>query len=325
MPEQKNTLVSHKPFPIFGLPPEIRHSIWCFVVIVQQQIVVRAGPITPSFNQPGNLRNIEQQRAISKLSPAFTCRQLYHEITPIYYSRNTFQILATQPVASTHSQYYNNVIPGYPGTIQYSGPGYNLSNAFPVLAMQQSAQSHYPTTTLPVLATEGNAQVSPSKFLDDIGRDKAKLITSICIKGLDSASVGYLCLFPNLRQASIDYFFHFDFPWSIILALAEYKNTHPHLIMTLYGDLADPPELNKTLNNIVSGRSMTCAWVDHFTHSRRLWTSMASTEDCHELDTSKLWIGIDSAMSLRLEPSIMYKGPGKAHGLCYTLFGFPLQ
>lgn len=98
--KKKNAVIAVKePFPLLQLPPEIRNSIWYLIVVMDQPIMIRkrhnlAESTRPSLNRSGKRRklDLDQQYAASKLSVAFTCRLVYLEVTPIYYSKNTFEL-----------------------------------------------------------------------------------------------------------------------------------------------------------------------------------------------------------------------------------------
>lgn len=87
---------------VFKLPAEIRDQIWHFVV-VKHDAPVRVYKYNGrrqglALDLPPSLTTLEGQwklkedytRATSRLAIAFVCRQSYLEVTPIYYSRNTF-------------------------------------------------------------------------------------------------------------------------------------------------------------------------------------------------------------------------------------------
>ena len=68
------------PFPLLKLPPEIRNRIWTLVVKVDAVVMRR-----------DNYRKRPcDDSSATTMALAFTCRQVYHEATPIYYSKNLF-------------------------------------------------------------------------------------------------------------------------------------------------------------------------------------------------------------------------------------------
>lgn len=88
-------------FPIIKFPPEIRYLIWRYTVIAAEAIELRQqgsqhtrGQLAPSLLRSGKQIHAEDDRRLvpSRLAVAFTCRQLYLEVTPIYYSQNWFAV-----------------------------------------------------------------------------------------------------------------------------------------------------------------------------------------------------------------------------------------
>ena len=80
---------------IFSLPEELRHRIWTLIVVSPTPITVRRR----------NWRGIvdfltgdDRQLFTSPLKLAFTCRRLWQEITPLYYSANTFKFLSPSTI-----------------------------------------------------------------------------------------------------------------------------------------------------------------------------------------------------------------------------------
>lgn len=99
--KKKVVAATQKPFPVLDLPPEIRNRIWRFVVVTDEPVKVihhgraeLAGRFRPSKLRSGkeieSHRKDDIMRCSSILTVAFTCRRAYLEITPIYYSKNTF-------------------------------------------------------------------------------------------------------------------------------------------------------------------------------------------------------------------------------------------
>lgn len=99
MPKIKNdSLRVQKPFPVLKLPAEIRNHIWRYIVVKDGEVVYRNHmrhlQSPASRLRSGNLMKSHQEdderRLSSQLAVAFTCRQLYLEVTPIYYGENVF-------------------------------------------------------------------------------------------------------------------------------------------------------------------------------------------------------------------------------------------
>ena len=69
------------PFPLLKLPSEIRTRIWTLVVEVEIVVI-----------DYGDYRSRQTGRHFfpTTMSLASTCRQMYHEVAPIYYSKNLF-------------------------------------------------------------------------------------------------------------------------------------------------------------------------------------------------------------------------------------------
>ena len=66
--------------PLLMLPAEIRKRIWTLVVEVGATFATRY-----------NIRKASGKHlSPATIALAFTCRQVYHEVTPIYYSENLF-------------------------------------------------------------------------------------------------------------------------------------------------------------------------------------------------------------------------------------------
>lgn len=86
-------------FPVLKLPSEIRNLIWRCTVVAAEAIQLEQhgsqhtrGRLAPSLLRSGKQIHAEDDRRLvpSRLAIAFTCRQLYLEVTPIYYSHNWF-------------------------------------------------------------------------------------------------------------------------------------------------------------------------------------------------------------------------------------------
>lgn len=99
--KKKASPAPQTPFPIFKLPPELRRRIWELVVVTDTPVTVydrrrselaKTLQLFPPSLRSGKKRMVEddQRRAASQLAIAFTCRQAYLEVTPIYYRQNTF-------------------------------------------------------------------------------------------------------------------------------------------------------------------------------------------------------------------------------------------
>lgn len=96
-------------FPILEIPPEIRNLIWRYTVIAAGAIQLEQhssqhtrGQLSPSFLRSGKQIHAEDDRRLvpSRLAVAFTCRLLYLEISPIYYSHNCFAMPLTSMVTA---------------------------------------------------------------------------------------------------------------------------------------------------------------------------------------------------------------------------------
>ena len=92
---------SREVFPLLDLPPEIRITIWKYIVLRIQPIEVehRTRIISNTTPQPSKLRSgrlihqeDEELRKPTILALAFTCQQLYNEVAPVYYSGNVFHM-----------------------------------------------------------------------------------------------------------------------------------------------------------------------------------------------------------------------------------------
>lgn len=97
--KNKSSLASQEPFPVFRLPAELRCRIWRFVVVNNTPVIVYnrhrsdlVKQLRPSSLRSGTSRHVEddQWSVASQLAIAFTRRQAYLEVTPIYYCENTF-------------------------------------------------------------------------------------------------------------------------------------------------------------------------------------------------------------------------------------------
>ena len=87
----------HKPFPILELPPEIRKYIWRCAIVIDRDVMFRncmtyhKSEDGLRYGKPAKIcPNDSDPRQTSLLAVAFTCRQIYLEVTPIYYGENTF-------------------------------------------------------------------------------------------------------------------------------------------------------------------------------------------------------------------------------------------
>lgn len=92
-------------FPLLKLPAEIRNRIWEYAVLVSDPINIEKRGCQHTLSQlgPSLLRsgkqihiqedlNIQAKTLVSGLALASTCRQIYMEATPVYYSKNWFAI-----------------------------------------------------------------------------------------------------------------------------------------------------------------------------------------------------------------------------------------
>lgn len=100
---KKSAVITQDPFPVLLLPPELRNHIWRYTVVKEGHVTVQrhfrqelASNLPASRLRSGcELRlhgEDDQRRVASKLAVAFTCRQLYLEVTPIYYRENNFHL-----------------------------------------------------------------------------------------------------------------------------------------------------------------------------------------------------------------------------------------
>lgn len=87
---------TQKPFPLLKLPSEIRNHIWRYVVVKTGKVYVRKQVQDGHLRSPQSIttkpvnQGTDWQRQKSRPAVAFTCRQIYLEVTPIYYSANIF-------------------------------------------------------------------------------------------------------------------------------------------------------------------------------------------------------------------------------------------
>ena len=86
---------TQKPFPLLKLPPEIRDHIWRHVVVKNENVLIRkhvrgVSLRNPCFPITKPEDHTDWRWRSSWLAVAFTCRQMYLEVTPIYYSANVF-------------------------------------------------------------------------------------------------------------------------------------------------------------------------------------------------------------------------------------------
>ena len=72
-------------FPLLKLPPEIRSRIWTLVVKVGTVHIKPDSYMTTACPKPSG-----KQLSPTPMAVAFTCRKIYREVTPIYYSKNVF-------------------------------------------------------------------------------------------------------------------------------------------------------------------------------------------------------------------------------------------
>ncbi len=96
-------------FPILKLPPEIRSLIWTYTVVAAEAIQIEQygsqharGKLVAGLLRSGTQIHVEDDRRLvpSRLAVAFACRQLYLEVTPIYYSHNWFAMSLTSMVTA---------------------------------------------------------------------------------------------------------------------------------------------------------------------------------------------------------------------------------
>ena len=91
----------NKAFRLRQLPPEIRIRIWRYTVILDRPVelkhrksIMSKTTFLPSRLRSGRLihQNDDELRNPTVLAVAFTCRELYLEVAPVYYSGNAFRI-----------------------------------------------------------------------------------------------------------------------------------------------------------------------------------------------------------------------------------------
>ena len=94
------SLPVQKPFPLLKLPSEIRRCIWSYIVVKDGHLIFRNYTEMTELEffrfvhnyDDDLLHTIRDKDAEprSMLAVAFTCRQIYLEVAPIYYGENTF-------------------------------------------------------------------------------------------------------------------------------------------------------------------------------------------------------------------------------------------
>ena len=82
-----STSASTATCPLLKFPPEIRNRIWTLVVTV--------GIVCIKWDCP---KPSGKHFYPTTMALAFTCRQIYREATPIYYSKNTFRFPQYSPI-----------------------------------------------------------------------------------------------------------------------------------------------------------------------------------------------------------------------------------
>ena len=120
------SLPVHKLPPVLKLPPEIRDQIWRNVVVKDGDVVLhdrmRQDELPESNFRSANSMEIHRTDdgplPSSRLAVAFTCRQLYREVTPIYYRDNTFR-----PGESWYDFTYREVIESFADAIGPTNAG----------------------------------------------------------------------------------------------------------------------------------------------------------------------------------------------------------
>lgn len=90
-------------FRVMDLPPEVRNYIWRFAVVTDYFISIRdhqswelikrlSTSTLRSGKKLDSCRKDDKAGVTSILAIALTCRQVYLEVTPIYYSQNNFRL-----------------------------------------------------------------------------------------------------------------------------------------------------------------------------------------------------------------------------------------
>ncbi|KAK0514122.1 hypothetical protein JMJ35_003844 [Cladonia borealis] len=67
--------------PLLVLPPEIRNRIWTLAVVDVEEVIIRCN----RSREPS-----DKHLSPTTMSLASTCRRIYREVTPFYYSENLF-------------------------------------------------------------------------------------------------------------------------------------------------------------------------------------------------------------------------------------------
>ena len=91
-----------KSFPVLRLPPEIRRWIWRYAAVEEKEVMIYhhrrqfAFHLSESRLRSGKVMKLHQiddkELRSSHLAVVFICRQLYLEITFIYYGENIFDL-----------------------------------------------------------------------------------------------------------------------------------------------------------------------------------------------------------------------------------------
>lgn len=104
MANSEHSILENKiPASLVDLPPEIRNKIWRLVAVKPKGVIVLhhgrrklASQLPASLLRSGTQLNSHRRHddrfLLSDLAVAFSCSQIYIEVTPIYYGENTFHI-----------------------------------------------------------------------------------------------------------------------------------------------------------------------------------------------------------------------------------------
>ena len=92
------SLPVQKPSSILELPSEIRRCIWTYVVVKDGHLIFRdytemlLEHVNATISKLGEFTEprLKDAEPRSLLAVAFTCRQIYLEVAPIYYGQNNF-------------------------------------------------------------------------------------------------------------------------------------------------------------------------------------------------------------------------------------------
>ncbi len=87
--EESSTTAPTPSCPLLEFPPEIRNRIWTLATV--ETVVIKC-----CFRRDPSGKSLSP----TTMALASTCRQIYHEVAPIYYSKNMFQFAPYETLAS---------------------------------------------------------------------------------------------------------------------------------------------------------------------------------------------------------------------------------